>query len=220
MDVGVPIVFTAFLITAPEEPVHVDLIPFTDVDDYTIYPRPVSDLGHAGVLLINGTSGLTRYYEYGRYGRPERRGRVQRPMIPNVEIGQDGRPTRDSLANTLRSISNAAGQGGPVSGAWIEVEDGFGAMENRAEYWRHQNTDPERREYDLFSWNCLHFAVDVVEAGGVRLPWIVTPRPIGYLGLLRLAHPDIEYDPRSREVTVEGIHESRSQEPARQGHRR
>ena len=220
MDVGIPIVFTAFLITFPEEPIHVDIVPFTDIDDFTVNPERRPNLGHAGVLLINGASGLTRYFEYGRYDRPERRGEVQRRRIPNVQIGEDGRPTRPSLANTLRQISIDAGQGGPVSGAWIEVENGFGRMEDRARNWQQQNTDPERRAYDVFSWNCLHFAVDVVEASGVRLPWMRTPRPNGYIWDLRLHYPDVEYDPRSGEVMVEGLYESQSQQPVRRRRRR
>ncbi len=205
MDVGIPIVFTAFLITVVEQPRQVDLIPFTDIDDFTIPRTRMSDLGHAGVLFLRGRDGMTKYYEYGRYDSASL-GLVRRTRIPNVQIGQDGRPTRASLANTLRTISARAGQGGPVSGAYIEVESGYQAMLDEAQRRMQLNSDGERVPYNILTRSCLHFAVDVVRAAGVDMPWILDPRPVSYLERLRSAYPDLEYNPRTRRVTVEGIY--------------
>ena len=206
MDVGIPVVFTAFLITVAERPTQVDLIPFADWDDFTI-PNRMSNLGHAGVLFLRGRDGMTKYYEYGRYDRANL-GLVRRIRIPNVQMARNGRPSRASLANTLRAISTRAGQGGPVSGAYIEVEDGYQAMLDEAQRRERLNTDDEREPYDILSRSCLHFAVDVIEAAGVDLPWIIDPRPVGYLGRLRSAYPDVEYNPRTRRVAVEGLYEA------------
>lgn len=54
----------------------------------------VGGLGHAGVLIIQGATGATKYYEYGRYD-PAAKGLVQRRRVPDVATDADGRPTRE-----------------------------------------------------------------------------------------------------------------------------
>lgn len=48
----------------------------------------IGNLGHAGVLLIDNKTGVTKYYEYGRYDK-EGKGVVRTFAVPNVKIGQD-----------------------------------------------------------------------------------------------------------------------------------
>ncbi|CCY51719.1 MULTISPECIES: hypothetical protein [Bacteroides] len=59
--------------------------------------------GHAGVLLINDKTGLTKYYEYGRYDK-ESKGLVRTASVPNVVIGKDGKPTTESLNKVMKQL--------------------------------------------------------------------------------------------------------------------
>jgi hypothetical protein len=73
-----------------------------------------SGLGHAGVFFINGRSGLTKYYEYGRYDK-KGLGLVRKRSIPNVSV-QDGQIVSESLRKPLHEISIRAGHGGRIEG--------------------------------------------------------------------------------------------------------
>lgn len=67
-------------------------------------------LGHAGILFIEGKTGLSEYFEYGRYGGPL--GAVQKRTIPDVRMGKNDRPSRASMEKTLGEISRLAGRVG------------------------------------------------------------------------------------------------------------
>ncbi|WP_082989220.1 RHS repeat domain-containing protein [Culturomica massiliensis] len=56
--------------------------------------------GYAGVLLIDNKTGLTKYYEYGRYDK-EGKGLIRTVTISNVVIGKDGKPTIQSLNKVI-----------------------------------------------------------------------------------------------------------------------
>ena len=71
----------------------------------------IGNLGHAGVLLIDNKTGVTKYYEYGRYDK-EGKGIVRTFAVPDVKMGQDKKPTLESLNKTLSVISEQAGHGG------------------------------------------------------------------------------------------------------------
>ena len=119
----------------------------------------ISGLGHAGVLLINNESGLTKYYEYGRYDS-ENKGIVRTFEIPNVVIDKNGNPTPESLTKTLKSISEKAGHGGRIEGAYIK-SDKFKEMNDYAIKKMNENANPDRKEYSLLNNNCGTFAADV-----------------------------------------------------------
>ncbi len=70
-------------------------------------------LGHAGILLIKGGTGFTKYYEYGRYHRDSEGnpiGVVNNYSIPNVTLNSDGWPTVESLHNVIRVITSRSGK--------------------------------------------------------------------------------------------------------------
>ena len=142
----------------------------------------VSGLGHAGVLLIDNKSGLTKYYEYGRYDKANL-GIVRQRTVPNV-VMENGKPTTDSLKATLDSISKQSGQGGVISGAYIK-NDNFTEMNDFAKNQMSLNSDPNRTPYDLTNNQCGTFMQDVLEAGGVDTPWMIDPRPNSYIEELR-----------------------------------
>lgn len=143
-----------------------------------------SMVGHAGVLLIDNRTGLTKYYEYGRYETTDgTSGRVRNVAVPNVVIGSDGKPTNESLNKVLSSLSKSSGQNGRIDGAYI-ISSEFEAMNEYAQSKLNESNpgNPEynkdRDPYNLFTNNCGTFAKDVInQDSSVDAPWIVNPTP-------------------------------------------
>lgn len=177
MDVLVPVVFPDYLISTPA-----GRLPY---------------LGHAGVLIINGSTSQTRYYEYGRYDAAER-GLVRRRRIPNVVIDTvTGKPTRRSLEAVLNSISQQAGQRGRITGSYIEAAGGYNLALRYAESKLSQNEDANRRDYSLVRNSCVHFMRDTTAAAGINMPWLVDPRPTSYIAEIRSSGTVLDYDPNT-----------------------
>ena len=142
--------------------------------DFWGYPITVGsrqyNLVHSGVLLINNDTGFTRYYEFGRYkptdpnivgvALPSVKGNVRSFPVPNVEIGADGRPTADSLAVTLESISQKAGKGISPSTSYIE-----GDFDSASDVANIIANDPNREVYKILGNNCRSFAGSVADGG-------------------------------------------------------
>lgn len=155
--------------------------------------QKISDLGHAGVLIINGKSGLTKYYEYGRYPGPGPAGIVQPGRnIPDAVL-KDGMITESSLKKTLRHIAKWHGKEGSTSAAILR-----GNVFDKALAWLHakeaENTNSKRQEYDLGNHNCMTFVADLVEHLGLKSPFrsrVVVPST--YIEKFQLSNPDIEY---------------------------
>nr|MBR6145973.1 hypothetical protein [Paludibacteraceae bacterium] len=114
--------------------------------------------GHSRVLLINNKTGMTKYYEYGRYGSEI--GRARNVRVPNVII-KDGRPTNESLNNVLKTISKTSGDNGDINGAYVKSDE-FEAMQTYAEGVVSEASNPNRTSYDIFTNNCATFAEDVI----------------------------------------------------------
>jgi hypothetical protein len=80
--------------------------------------------GHGGVLGYDG-SGVTQYYEYGRYpsdttgrvgeGLPKQDGNIRNVPMPNLAMGPDGQPTQKSLDTLKSQLSAKAGKGTPAT---------------------------------------------------------------------------------------------------------
>lgn len=202
MDVVIPIAFPDYLISVSTPSVEIevpDYLPFIDVfPDHVRIPsskHKVSELGHAGVLFINGRSGTTKYYEYGRYDRAQL-GLTRRVPIPDARIGRDQKPTRDSLKTVLARISHKAGQNGRIEGAYIEVADGkYASMLQYARMRVGQNGNPNRPPYTLTGNSCMHFSKKVAEAGGAEIPWIADPRPTSFIAEVQSIHPKLTFVP-------------------------
>ncbi len=116
--------------------------------------------GHAGVLLIDNKTGVTKYYEYGRYDK-ENKGLVRTVAISNVVIGKDGKPTSESLNKVMKQLSNKSGHGGDIEGAYV-ISDKFKEMNDYAKSKMAENSDPNRKEYSITGNNCATFAEDVI----------------------------------------------------------
>ena len=168
----------------------------------------VGNLGHAGVLLIDNKTGLTKYYEYGRYDS-EGKGIVRSVSVSNVKIGKDGKPTDKSLQKVLAQISKKSGQKGRIEGAYIE-SDNFDAMNDYAKEKMGENSDPNRDPYSLTSNNCGTFGCDVVNQDpnvAKNSPSIVDPRPNSIIK----EYGKVQYNPKTG-GTVETIDKSRYKE--------
>jgi len=162
----------------------------------TVGKKQYKHLGHAGVLLIDNKTGLTKYYEYGRYDK-EGKGKVRKITISNVTIGEDGKPTQESLNKVLKQISNKAGQKGKIEGAYVE-SDKFKEMDDYAKQRLNENSDPKRRSYQLFFNNCGTFADDVIKQDSEvkkKAPVILDPRPVSIIKEYQKKFTKITYDP-------------------------
>ncbi len=89
-------------------------------------PIGVPALGHAGVVLVDGSTARTRYFEYGRYG--DVRGVVRTAGIGTHSIGQisirDGKIDQTSFATVMAEAGNTFGKGSLTSGSLFELPDG------------------------------------------------------------------------------------------------
>ena len=116
--------------------------------------------GHAGTLLIDNKTGVTKYYEYGRYDK-ENKGLVRTVAVSNVVIGKDGKPTTESLNKVMKQLSDKSGHGGDIEGAYV-ISDKFKEMNDYAKSKMAENSDPNRKEYSITGNNCATFAEDVI----------------------------------------------------------
>jgi hypothetical protein len=207
-DIAIPIVFPDYLIAVntPKMKVKIpDLIPGFDLLPESVEvpetQNKFPELGHAGILFINGTSGTTKYYEYGRYASSA--GNVRKLSIRDVKIMSDGHPSKASLLYTLSQISASSGQGGRILGAYIETPGKFQSMLDYAQKRMQENSNPNRKKYDLISNSCNHFMKGVLEAAGVDTPYMLDPRPNSYIAEIRLDYPKLGYSRAEHKLVVE-----------------
>ena len=211
-DIAIPIVFPDYLIAVntPKARLAIpDLLPGIDIlpDDIEIPEtnNKFSQLGHAGILFINGTSGITKYFEYGRYNGPL--GYVRKLSIRDVKI-QSGHPTKTSLNYTLSQVSVKSGQSSRILGAYIEAPNKYKFMLNYAKKRQLDNNNPGRKAYDLFTNSCNHFMKEVLVVAGIDVPYLLDPRPVSYIEELREDFPDLDYSKASHTLKVENAPQS------------
>ena len=203
-DVAVPIVFTEYLIAVPHTKVDLPKF-FNDLGIKDIQtPGRLPDLGHAGVLIVEGRTGVSKYFEYGRYDAANK-GLVRKQSIPDVKLSRSGEVELASLRATLKSVASKAGQGGKISGAYIRVPGKFATMLSYAEKRLTDNANPGRTEYSLTGNSCLHFMKGTLESAGVAMPSLVDPRPVSYIDEIRDDYPDLDYNPRDDKLRIEGV---------------
>ncbi len=178
-----------------------DAIPIV-FKDYLIsaFGTKLPHLGHAGILLVDNQTGYTKYYEYGRYDE-RRMGIVNSYSVPNVIMDEaTGLPTAKSLEMVLNRISQRSGQGGMITGAYIQ-NDNFKEMMEYAENLRSQNSDPKRKPYSIWTNNCGHFMKNVLSSGGANSSSMIDPRPNSYIDELRGLYPNLQYSITDSGVT-------------------
>jgi len=149
-------------------------------------------LGHAGVLIVNGKTGATRYGEYGRYQGSGPPGLVRISPVPDVVIKSNA-ITESSLKRTLRFISLRFGQSSNTSGVVLRGNT-FDAAVAWLEKKRAENSDMNRKSYDLGNHNCITFVADLVDELGLGAPFrtrVVVPNL--YIEQFQLTQPDLDY---------------------------
>ena len=135
-DIIVPIVFPDYKIALPfsSNTYNVsDLVPFIDVMPKKItVGNKVGNLGHAGLLFINGVTGVTKYYEYGRYDK-DKLGWVRKvKYVPNVRINNNIMD-ENSFKRVLKFISSRSGHNGRISAGYILAENKYEDLLNYAQ---------------------------------------------------------------------------------------
>jgi hypothetical protein len=203
-DIAIPIAFPDYLIAVetPKTSFKIpDLLPGINIlPDKVEIPQTknkVPELGHAGILFINGRTGTTKYYEYGRYSSDF--GNVRKLSIRDVKIGNDGHPTKPSLTYTLSQISAKSGHGGRISAAYIEVPGKYQAMLDYCV----KRAGSKATAYSIFSNSCNHFMQGTLIAAGVDVPGMVDPRPTSYIEEIRDDFRDLDYSHKTNTMTIE-----------------
>ncbi len=202
-DLLIPIVFPEYQITVNTPRAEVDVLPWFDFDNVVIpaSENRYSNLGHAGILLVNGRSGLTKYYEYGRYDAAEL-GIVRRVPVPDARI-ENGSVNFRSLVSVMRRICNVAGKGSRAEGVFLESEGVFDNLVERIQLQKSQNNNPNRKPYNVVSNSCIHFVKRIVERAELDAPWMIDPRPNSYIGEFRDEHLDLDYLPKEGLLRIE-----------------
>ena len=159
--------------------------------------------GHAGVLLIDNKTGLTKYYEYGRYNG-SRIGKVRPVTIPNVVIGKDGKPTLKSLNRVLKQLSDISGDHGDIEGAYI-ISDKFKEMNDYAKNKMKENDDPKRKKYSIINNNCATFAEDVItQDKSVDKPFTIIKSPVNIVSEYQdKGNARVQYKAKTQTTTIE-----------------
>lgn len=127
----------------------------------------VTGLGHAGVVIINGETGVTRYFEYGRYGGPY--GQVRERPVADVTMEDYCNPSSVSLTALARDLTRTNGGPYGFEAAYIKLPDG--AYEQMEQFVLQRMSDVRARtaaEYDINSNHCFTFAVEVAASGGAQ----------------------------------------------------
>jgi len=206
-DIVIPIVFPDYKITVHVPKAEIDVIPYVDFDNFTMpeYKDRLSNLGHAGVLFINGKTGFTKYFEYGRYDPPANLGIVKKiRSLPDVKV-VNGEVVISSLKAVLSKISKVSGQSSRIEGVYLKVGNKYQEMLNYAIGRKSQNANPQRKPYDLVSNSCIHFVKELTQKAGVDTPWIIDPRPSSYIGEFRDDFADLDF--QNNTLKIEGLGE-------------
>ena len=130
-------------------------------------------VGHAGVIIVNGSTGHTRYFEYGRYAEVSpgvHIGQVRSQPVANLSI-VDGQIDGASLKNMLQGISRTAGKNTLVQGTILELD--AGGYQDALNFANSAMNDEVGvlGEYSLNDNHCYTFAKQVAEAGGSAVDW-------------------------------------------------
>lgn len=207
-DLIIPIVFPEYRISVSSPRIDVDIFPWVSFDNFTIHSskHKVPNLGHAGIFLVNGKSGVTKYYEYGRYDYPEYKGVVQRIPLPDAKVDQNG-VILSSLIPPLQKICARSGQCGRIEGVFIEANDVFSKLNQMILVRQFQNNSPMRKQYNLTNNSCIHFVKWVVKASGKDTPWMIDPRPNSYIGEFRDDYRDLDYSPKTKILKIANVGE-------------
>jgi hypothetical protein len=204
-DIIIPIVFPDYKITVDTPKADVDLLPWVSFDNFSVpkSTQQLSNLGHAGILLVNGTSGLSKYYEYGRYDSAQL-GLIRRVPVPDAKVN-NAKIDYKSLIPVLSKVSSIAGKGSRIEGVYIEAASSFEKLNQAVVVQKALNNNPKRRPYNLTSNSCIHFVKRLVDMAGKKTPWMLDPRPNSYIGEFKDDYTDLDYHPKFKKLVIEDL---------------
>ena len=190
-------------------------------------------IGHAGVVLIEGSRGIAAYYEWGRYDTGRDFGRVRERHVSPTSLTPICRVRVSHLKRILSMLCGVAGDRTRVEAVIVPCPPG-GRDRGRHYAESVQRTfargseppgvacaapgiciqspfvAPHERIYALTDNNCLSFAVEVAErASGLRLAHEGRTRgpdiPAGWADGVRWTHglTRIDYHPGDADITVD-----------------
>lgn len=116
-------------------------------------------LGHGAVVTVDPKTGKTQYYEFGRYTDKEC-GNVRRRPVPDLSMGKDGQPTKESLDALYKFTSEKYGHGSTVTPTYYSDTNYKSANEYAEDFSKKHDC------YSLIGNNCKTFAHDAATAGG------------------------------------------------------
>ncbi|SJN60082.1 hypothetical protein VR7878_03986 [Vibrio ruber DSM 16370] len=197
LDIGdflIPIVYPDYLVHIPKA--NQEILGIKILDDREAF-------GHAGVLIINGKTGVSKYYEYGRYDALDR-GIVRKPNISNAVV-KNGRVTESSLTKILKELSDNSGQHGRIE-AVVFIGDYY----SQAEQWLTDPNGPyrapDRESYNVRNFNCIQFVLDLLESLSIDTHWPgLISMPDEEMEELQEDYRDLRYNPETNKIYVEEI---------------
>ncbi|MEZ6854809.1 hypothetical protein [Halodesulfovibrio aestuarii] len=160
-----------------------------------------SYIGHAGVLLVDGKTGRTKYYEYGRYENPDIPGITRKVSMPDCKL-IGGQISEKSLKKLLQFLSKKAGHGSSISGVVLR-----GNFYDNALAWLKQkvseNESPTKLPYNFLDNNCMTFVLELVNHLGLDSAWYPPAAPPNhYMELFQLTSVDLDYDPKLKKLEI------------------
>lgn len=66
-----------------------------------------------------------------------------------------------------------------------------------------ENSNPNRKKYDLISNSCNLFMKGVLESASVDTPYMLDPRPNSYIAEIRSNFPKLDYSRTEHKLVVE-----------------
>lgn len=120
-------------------------------------------------------------------------------------MGKDGIPTQKSLDKVMKQISDKAGHGGKIEGAYVKSNK-FKEMNDYAQDKMKDNSNPDRKDYSFTSNNCGTFAADVVkqdEKVKKDAPIIIDPRPNSIVEEYQDNFQGVHYDPKTTTTIID-----------------
>jgi peptidoglycan hydrolase-like protein with peptidoglycan-binding domain len=155
-------------------------------------------LGHAAVAFADGRTGVSRYWEYGRYDAAQR-GICRNISVPNLRISPDFEATPQSLNALFSTVSRKSGAGTRVAGVLGRVP--LGTHRKLEAYCRRVDANTRNKtapEYAVLSNSCLHFMRRVMDEAGLDTPAIWDPRPASYIAALQDRFPPLHWPDQNR----------------------
>lgn len=194
-DFVIPIVYPDFLITIP--PKIIQYQKSIGIDFFEEKER----YGHAGILIIHGKTGISKYYEYGRYD-PEGKGIVRKVKIPDAKV-KNGRIEESSLVKIMQALSKKAGKNGRIEAVMF-----IGNYYDKAYKWlndpKGKYRKPDREEYDPLNSNCMSFPLDLLNDLGIKTHWTgLATIPRQEIEELQEDYKDLRYTPGSSKLEIE-----------------